>query len=227
MKKCFLICFMLIPTLICAQGSSTELNARLDVTGDLTVGNAGLWLKPSKRPDIKGDIYLFKGWNNIASIITGQGEKYKLKNINFDTNQKMFATKAAVDSVFVFSRESIKQVMVNNKMFKRYSKDFVYDYYEVIAFGKGKEVLKQSVKEIKKGAKDPFTNSLKSDEYVLKSKYFFNSISGIKEIKLKKKSFSNLFGDDSEIIKEIISKQKIYLKKDSDIIKLFKFYNKI
>ena len=174
MKKCFLICFMLIPTLICAQGSSTELNARLDVTGDLTVGNAGLWLKPSKRPDIKGDIYLFKGWNNIASIITGQGEKYKLKNINFDTNQKMFATKAAIDSVFVFSRESIKQVMVNNKMFKRYSKDFVYDYYEVIAFGKGKEVLKQSVKEIKKGAKDPFTNSLKSDEYVLKSKYLSN-----------------------------------------------------
>ncbi|MDG1038975.1 MAG: hypothetical protein P8O89_08550 [Polaribacter sp.] len=226
MKKYFLTSFILISSLLCAQDSSTDVNARLDVTGELTVGNSGLWIKPSKRPEIKGDIYLFKGWNNLASIITGKGEKYKLKNINFDTNQKMFAMKTAIDSVFVFSRESIKQVMVNNKMFKRYSKDFVYDYYEVIAFGKGKEVLKQSFKVIKKGSKDPFTNTYKGDEYVLKSKYFFNSVSGIKEIKLKKKPFSNLFGDDSKNIKEIISKQKISLKKDSDIIKLFKFYNK-
>ncbi len=225
MKNYFLICFMLISSLICAQESSTDLNARLDVTGELSVRNSGLWIKPSIRPEIKGDVYLFVGWNNVASIITGTGEKYKLKNINFDTNQKMFATKAATDSVFVFSRESIKQVMVNNKMFKRYSKDFDYDYYEVIAFSKGKEVLKQSFKVIKKGSKDPFTNTYKSDEYVLKSKYFFSSTSGIKEIKLKKKPFSNLFGDDSKGIKEIISEQKINLKKDSDIVKLFKIYN--
>lgn len=225
MKNYFLLCSILISSLLCAQESSTDLNARLDVTGDLTVGNAGLWIKPSKRAEIKGDIYLFKDWNNIASIITGQGEKYKVKNINFDTNQKMFATKVATDSVFVFSREAIKQVMINNKIFKRYSKDFVYDYYQVVASGKGKEVLKQNFKVIKKGSKDPFTNTLKSDEYVLKSKYFFNSISGITEIKLKKKPFLNLFGDDSKIIKEIISQQKINLKKDSDIVDLFKIYN--
>ena len=131
MKNYFLICFMLITSLICAQESSTDLNARLDVTGELSVRNSGLWIKPSIRPEIKGDVYLFVGWNNVASIITGTGEKYKLKNINFDTNQNMFATKAATDSVFVFSRESIKQVMVNNKMFKRYSKDFDYDYYGI------------------------------------------------------------------------------------------------
>ena len=95
---------------------------------------------------------------------------------------------------------------------------------ELIAFGKGKEVLKKSFKIIKKGIKDPFTNTNKSDEYVLKTKYFLNSESGLRAWKLRKKDFLKFFGEDSNKIKEIIATHKLSLKKDSDLIKIFEYY---
>ena len=38
-----------------------------------------------------------------------------LSNLNYDTSQDRFVTKTSPDSVFVFGKQSIKQVKVNNK----------------------------------------------------------------------------------------------------------------
>jgi len=209
-----------------AYAQDEDVDTRKDVVGELTIYNSGLWLKPVSKPKVKGDVYLFSNWKNIATIISGKGKKYMLTNLNYDTSQDSFVTKTSPDSVFVFGKQSIKQVKVNNKIFKRYLKNDRYDYYEQVAFGKGKEVLKSQVKEIRKGVKDPFTNNYKSDKYVLKTKYFFNSEKGMREFKLRKKSFLRCFGEDSNQVKRIIKTHKISLKEDSDLVKIFKFYKK-
>jgi hypothetical protein len=203
-----------------------DIDSRRDVVGDITVNGSGLWTNPVSYAKVKGDVYLFNNWKNIATIISGKGKKYMLSNLNYDTSQDRFVTKTSPDSVFVFGKQSIKQVKVNNKIFKRYLKNDRYDYYEQIAFGKGKEVLKRQVKLIKKGIKDPFTNAYKSDKYVLKTKYFFNSEEGIREFKLRKKSFLSCFGEDSNQVKRIIKMHKITLREDSDFVNIFKFYKK-
>ena len=140
-----------------------DIDSRRDVVGDITVNGSGLWTNPVSYAKVKGDVYLFNNWKNIATIISGKGKKYMLSNLNYDTSQDRFVTKTSPDSVFVFGKQSIKQVKVNNKIFKRYLKNDRYDYYEQVAFGKGREVLKRQVKLIKKGIKDPFTNAYKSD----------------------------------------------------------------
>ncbi|MDB4048262.1 hypothetical protein [uncultured Polaribacter sp.] len=203
-----------------------DIDSRRDVVGDITVNGSGLWTNPVSYAKVKGDVYLFNNWKNIATIISGKGKKYMLSNLNYDTSQDRFVTKTSPDSVFVFGKQSIKQVKVNNKIFKRYLKNDRYDYYEQVAFGKGKEVLKRQVKLIKKGIKDPFTNAYKSDKYVLKTKYFFNSEEGIREFKLRKKSFLSCFGEDSNQVKRIIKMHKITLREDSDFVNIFKFYKK-
>ena len=203
-----------------------DIDSRRDVVGDITVNGSGLWTNPVSYVKVKGDVYLFNNWKNIATIISGKGKKYMLSNLNYDTSQDRFVTKTSPDSVFVFGKQSIKQVKVNNKIFKRYLKNDRYDYYEQVAFGKGKEVLKRQVKLIKKGIKDPFTNAYKSDKYVLKTKYFFNSEEGIREFKLRKKSFLSCFGEDSNQVKRIIKMHKITLREDSDFVNIFKFYKK-
>ena len=203
-----------------------DIDSRRDVVGDITVNGSGLWTNPVSYAKVKGDVYLFNNWKNIATIISGKGKKYMLSNLNYDTSQDRFVTKTSPDSVFVFGKQSIKQVKVNNKIFKRILKNDRYDYYEQVAFGKGKEVLKRQVKEIKKGVKDPFTNTYKSDMYVLKTKYFFNSEEGIREFKLRKRSFLSCFGEDSNEVKRIIKIHKISLNEDSDLVNIFKFYKK-
>ncbi|MFT5146114.1 MAG: hypothetical protein ACI9H1_000833 [Polaribacter sp.] len=209
-----------------AYAQDEYVDTRNDVVGELTIYNSGLWIKPVSKAKVKGDVYLFTNWKNIATIISGKGKKYMLSNLNYDTSQDRFVTKTSPDSVFVFGKQSIKQVKVNNKIFKRYLKNDRYDYYEQVAFGKGREVLKRQVKLIKKGIKDPFTNAYKSDKYVLKTKYFFNSEEGMREFKLRKKSFLSCFGEDSNQVKRIIKTHKISLKEDSDLVKIFKFYKK-
>tara|TARA_B100000795_G_C22689100_1_gene394893 strand:- start:101 stop:826 length:726 start_codon:yes stop_codon:yes gene_type:complete len=209
-----------------AYAQDEDVDTRKDVVGELTIYNSGLWVKPVRTPKVKGDIYLFNNWKNLATIISGKGKKYMLSNLNYDTNQDRFVTKISPDSVFVFNPQSIKQVKVNNKLFKRYLKNDSYDYFELVAFGEGKEILKKHFKIVKKGVKDPFTNTYKSGRYILKTKYFFNSEEGIREFKLRKKSFLNCFGEDSKQVKRIITKYKLSLKKDLDIVKIFKFYKK-
>jgi hypothetical protein len=225
MRKVVLLCLAIITFSTYAQDK--DVDSRRDIVGeigDITGNGNGLWIKPVRKPKVKGDVYLFNNWKNIATIVSGKGKEYMLYNINFDTKQDKFVTKISPDSVFVFSTQSLKQVTVNNKTFKRYQKNDRYDYYEQVAFGRGKEVLKKQFKVIKKGVKDPFTNTYKRGKYVLNTKYFFNSEDGVKEFKLRKKSFLNCFGEDSNEVKRIIKTHRITLKKDSDLVKIFKFY---
>jgi hypothetical protein len=224
MRKVILLGLAIITFNTYAQDK--DVDSRRDVVGDITPNGSGLWIKPVRKSKEKGDVYLFNNWKNMATIVSGKGKKYMLYNINFDTKQDRFVTKISPDSVFVFSIQSLKHVKVNNKIFKRYLKNNRYDYYEQVAFGKGKEVLKRQFKVIKKGIKDPFTNTYKKDRYVLNTKYFFNSEDGVREFKLRKKSFLNCFGEDSNEVKRIIKTHKIILKEDSDLVKIFKFYKK-
>ena len=227
MKKFILIVVTLFSFVSFSQDEFEESNIRLEVAGDLNRRGTGLWMKPIFKSKTKGDVYLFNNWNGVGAIITEQGSKFKLKSINYDTEQDRFVTKISPDSVFVFSAKSVVQVSLNTKNYKRYFNYGIFKYYEVIAFAKGLELLKKSTKTLKKGAKDPFTNSYKADKYFLMSKYFFNSKLGMKELKLRKRAFLSFFGEDARKIKHIMFKHKLSHKKEEDLVKIFDFYNKI
>lgn len=227
MKKFILVLLAFVSLSSWGQDTSQDTNTRLDAVGEVMSGGAGLWIKPLRKSKVKGNVYLFDNWNSVGAMITEQGEKFKLVSINYDTKQDRFVTMTAPDSVFVFSAQSIKQVRLNNKNFKRYREQGIYKYYEVIAFAKGLELLKKSSKELRKGAKDPFTNSYKSDKFILITKYFFNSNLGMKELKLRKGPFLGFFGEDAKKIKSIMSKHRLSYKKEEDLVKLFDLYKKI
>jgi hypothetical protein len=210
-----------------AQDDTEHTNTRINTVGDLRVMGSGLWVRSAPSATVKGSPYLFENWTNISTIYSGEGKMFTVRNLNYDTKIDRFVTKVSVDSVYVFNTRSLKQAKVNNQFFKLYNKNNVYSYFELIAFGKGKEILKQSKKKIKKGAKDPFTNSYKQDRYVLNVKYFVNSEEGMQELQLKKKSFLALFGKHASQIKKFMKKQKLSFKKDLDIAEIFKYYNQI
>ena len=227
MKKIFFILFSLVFIFTNAQDDSQNTNTRITTVGDLTGMGTGLWVRSNSSGNVKGSPYLFDTWTNVANIFSGDGKSYTVRNMNYDTKIDRFVTKISVDSVYVFNTRSLKQVKANNQFFKLYKKGNQYSYLELIAFGKGKEILKQSVKKIKKGAKDPFTNSYKQDKYVLKVNYFINSEAGMQELELKKKPFLALFGKDASQIKKYIKKHRLSIKEDLDIAEIFKYYNQI
>ena len=227
MKNLIFLLLILVSFTSFSQDEPEDTDSRNDVVGDLNRRGTGLWMKPLRKATVKGDVYLFDNWKNLGAIFTEQGSKYNLKSINYDTKQDRFVTRLAPDSVFVFSAQSIKQVKLKTKNYKRYFNQGVYKYYEVLAYAKGLELLKKSKKELKKGAKDPFTNGYKSDRYILITKYFFNSNLEIKELKLRKRAFLGFFGEDTKKIKQLMSKHKLSYKKEKDLVQLFDHYKKI
>ncbi len=227
MKKMFLILFSLVYSISFCQDVDKESNIRLSSVGDIAGYGSGLWMKSNNSNKIKGSVYLFDKWSNLASVTTDKGEHYSINNINFDTTKDKFVSKVSLDSVFVFNSQNIKQIIIRNKSFKRYNVNGLYTFYEQIGYGKGKEILKKNFKVIKSGERNPFDNSTKPDKYVLKTKYFINSKEGIKELKLKKNPFLSVFENQSSKIKKFIKKNKLSIKKDIDIAEIFKYYNQL
>jgi hypothetical protein len=224
MKKLVLFLHVVSFTFSFSQQSSQEIDSRTNVVGDLNAYASGLWVKPPSENNVKGSPYLFKNWSNIATIYSSQGNMFQVRNINYDTKKDRFVAKFSIDSVYVFDSYFLNKIRIYNRIFILTNNKDETSYYELIAGAKGKQILKKSYKKIKKGARDPFTNLLTQSQYILIEKYYLNSKEGLKEIKLKKKSFLKLFKQDSHVAKKIISQNNLSIKKDSDLVKFFEIY---
>jgi hypothetical protein len=210
----------------------TNINARSSITsfsnaGEFSSYGSGMWVSGAKDPGVDGTPYLFKNWQTLATIHTGNGKQYAITNLNYDTKLNRFVSKISVDSVFVFEPSDLKEAVLYNRKFRRYYVNNIYQYYQIIAFANGKEVLKQNFKDLKKGIEDPLTQQKSKSKYILKTKYFLNSEKGMETLKLKKKPFYKIFGDKASIIKKYVKTNNLSFRRDTDISKIFKYYDEL
>lgn len=225
MEKVILIMLLSICLISFGQEKNEKVDIRNTIVGDLNPYTSGLWIKPATFTKVKGSPYLFDNWDNLATILSSEGLIFKVKNINYDTKSDRFVSKYSLDSIFEFNPNSIIKVRIKDNVFEYIESSNINSYYELIADAKGKQILKKSTKILKEGIRDPFTNSVSPSRYILKEKYYFKSNEiALIEIKLKNKPFSKLFKDESQLIKKIISKNKLNLKKDLDLKSLFNIY---
>jgi hypothetical protein len=212
-------------SIVNAQETNEVADTRNTTVGNIEVGSGGMWTRTIVDNNILGTPYLFSNWETLATIHTGDGKQYSITNLNYDTKINRFVSKVSLDSVFVFEASDLKEAILNNRRFKRYYFNDVYEYYQIIASSKGKEILKKNFKAIKRGKKDPLTAKVSKDKYYLKTKYFLNSKNGVREFKMKKKTFLKIFGNQSPKVKKYIKRNKLSIKNDIDIAKIFKYYD--
>ena len=229
MKIYFVTFFILMTSFLFSQERNDSFSQGVNsfVNADVRPNGSGILVSGEVDPGIEGSPYLFKNWNTFAIIHISNGKKFTINNLNYDTKIDRFVSKVSLDSVYVFDASNLKEVTLNNKKFKRFDRNDRYEYFQLVALSKGKDILKKSIKLIKKGSIDPLTNKKNKDKYVNSSKYFLNSKNGIEEFKLKKKSFLKIFGNNSLKIKKFIKKEKLSIKNDEDIAKIFKYYNQL
>lgn len=193
-----------------------------------TWNNSGLWvIENNVTENFEGSIYLFEEWNTIGFITTNNNETASIKGLNYDTKNDVFVTKFGKDSIFMFDDLNLKEIIINNKKFKRYNNidGNPKHYFEIIAYSKDIEILKRYEKKIKLGKKDPLTQVSTPNKLIDSNKYYFKHADTVNEIKLNKKSFVLLFGENSNEISDFISKNKISLKEDSSFQIILNFYN--
>lgn len=225
MKNLVIGIFLLSVTLVFAQrDDSTRITN--DYSG-LNSNSIGAWISNPIDDGIDGSMYLYDNWKSYAIISTQNDKKLIINDLNYDTKNNKFCVKVSNDSVYVFDNASIKEVRLNNKTFKEYSLKGKKTFLEVIAFNEDLEILKWHTKIVKKGTLNPLTQVKEKDRYINKEILYSKKGNVIKELKLNKKAFSNLFSKDAKMVLNFIKDNNINIKDEKRLQTILNFQNSL
>ena len=193
----------------------------------LNTNLSGAWIKNPIYHQIQGSVYLYENWLTYGIITTNEDLNISIKGLNYDTSIDHFVAKISTDSVYRFDNSNIKEVLINKVKFKKYPITEFNEkvYFQVMAIGKNIELLKRSTKKLSRGILNPMTQVASPDKYVNKTTYYIFTENELKEIKLKKKAFCKLFGENSKIISKYISEKKLSLNEERNLQVILNYYN--
>ena len=189
-------------------------------------GTSFFYNQPSKV--ILGSAYLFDDWNNDGEIQTLSGERFLVRNINLNVSRNAFEAKINNnDSIFSFTFNNIKKIIINGKSYKNYFYNEDNRVYELIYSGSDFTILKGFSVKLVTGSGNPMVNR-SNDKYVKKESYFIRSeeYKTIESFKLSKRSLNKLFENSSMDVNRIlayIDSNNLSYKDESDVIKMLEF----
>ena len=225
MRIIFTLIVLASNVLIAQTNLGTDFNA-LGSNASSDFGTSFFYNQPNKF--IIGSAYLFEEWNNDAEIQTLTGERFLVKNINLNISRNAFEAKINDnDSIFSFTFNNIKQIIINGKSYKNYYYNEDNRVYELIYSGKNFTLLKGFDVKLVTGSGNPMVNR-SNDKYVKKESYFIRSKSEktIENFKMNKRSLNRLFEKSAVDLNRIlgfIDSGNLSYKDEKDVISMLEF----
>ncbi len=217
---------VLASNMIIAQTNlGTDFNA-LGSNASSDFGTSFFYNQPNKF--IIGSAYLFDEWNNDGEIQTLTGERFLVRNINLNISRNAFEAKINDnDSIFSFTFNNIKQIIINGKSYKNYYYNEDNRVYELVYSGNNFTLLKGFNVKLVTGSGNPMVNR-SNDKYVKKESYFIrsNSEKTIENFKMNKRSLNRLFEKSAVDLNRIlgfIDSGNLSYKDEKDVIRMLEF----
>ncbi len=220
------ILFILISNSIFSQTNAATDFRGLGSDQNTNFGTSFFYNQPSKV--ILGSAYLFDEWNNDGEIQTLTGERFLVRNINLNISRNAFEAKINDnDSIFSFTFNNIKQIIINGKSYKNYFYNEDNRVYELIYSGRDFTILKGFSVKLVTGSGNPMVNR-SNDKYVKKESYFIRSSQNktIESFKLSKRSLNKLFENSSMDVSRIlafIDSNNLSYKDENNVIRMLEF----
>jgi len=133
------------------------------------------------------------------------------------------------DSIFSFTFNNIKKIVINNKVYKNYYYDDDNRVYEMLYDSDNYKLMKGFEVKLIAGSANPLVNR-PNDKYVRGEDYFIMINGTINPVKLKKKSiFKTLKLDksDSSKLDMFVDSNSLSLKNVEGVVKVLEYYNSI
>ena len=225
MRIIFTLIVLASNVVIAQTNLGTDFNA-LGSNASSDFGTSFFYNQPNKF--IIGSAYLFEEWNNDAEIQTLTGERFLVKNINLNISRNAFEAKINDnDSIFSFTFNNIKQIIINGKSYKNYYYNEDNRVYELIYSGRNFTLLKGFDVKLVTGSGNPMVNR-SNDKYVKKESYFIrsNNEKTIENFKMNKRSLNRLFEKsaiDLNRILAFIDSGNLSYKNEKDVISMLEF----
>ena len=182
-------------------------------------GSSATFFNPKRK--VEGSVHLFSEWNNRGVIITNEGQKFGLNNININIERNTFEAKISQDTLFTFNFNNIDRFVINNRVFKNFYYGNDNRIFELIYESKDVTIMKGYRVQLVEGSANPMVNR-KNDKYVQKSSIFVKRGSKIENFKLNKKKILDLFNDPEKVkkIESYANSNKLSFKKEEDVKKI-------
>ena len=225
MRIIFTLIVLASNVIIAQTNLGTDFNA-LGSNASSDFGTSFFYNQPNKF--IIGSAYLFEEWNNNAEIQTLTGERFLVRNINLNISRNAFEAKINDnDSIFSFTFNNIKQIIINGKSYKNYYYNEDNRVYELIYSGRNFTLLKGFDVKLVTGSGNPMVNR-SNDKYVKKESYFIRSKSEktIENFKMNKRSLNRLFEKSAMDLNRIlgfIDSGNLSYKDEKDVISMLEF----
>jgi hypothetical protein len=182
---------------------------------------------------VEGSEYVYKLWHQRAVVTSIDGKQYVVPFMNFNARLNRFAANLSSDSkgvqsvsrdsVFMFNNSGVLKVVMNNKEFVKVSNKF----YEVVFTKKDARLLKLYTANVKEAPFNPMTQQKTGkDKMVVESSYFLEK-DGVNSFKLKTKTVLALLNDKEADIKKFIKTNKLSVKSEKHLIRVFNYYNSL
>ena len=187
----FFITFLFIASFALAQNSQVESGGALNNLNDKLIsgnsfGTSMMFYNPKRQID--GKFHLFENWNNTAVIYTLSDDQFLVKRINLNLQRNSFEAKMNdSDSIFAFTFNNIKKIVINNKTYKNYYYNDDNRVYQMLFDTDEYKLMKGFEVKLIAGSANPMVNR-PNDKYVRGEDYFLMINGAISPIKLKKKS---------------------------------------
>jgi hypothetical protein len=225
MRLVYILFFLISNSIFSQTNIATDFRG-LGSDQNTNFGTSFFYNQPSKV--ILGSAYLFDEWNNDGEIQTLTGERFLVRNINLNISRNAFEAKINDnDSIFSFTFNNIKQIIINGKSYKNYFYNEDNRVYELIYSGRDFTILKGFSVKLVTGSGNPMVNR-SNDKYVKKESYFIRSSQNktIESFKLSKRSLNKLFEDSSMDVSRIlafIDSNNLSYKDENNVIRMLEF----
>ncbi len=179
-------------------------------------------LKVSGKEEITGNPFLFSNWDNDG-VVYSEKKSYSYEKLNYNILSDDIGILKSRDSVLIFNKVIIDSFIVKNKKFKKYHNWF----YEVLHQGSKISLLKKYEVQIVEGMFNPIDGTKRKSRFKIIDDYYIENSSGIVKFVPSKKSILGIFEDEIVMVKKFIKQNKLSLKKEKDLIDVFKYYNQL
>ncbi|RNI25894.1 hypothetical protein [Rufibacter latericius] len=178
--------------------------------------------------NVEGSPYLLDNWSKGTMTLT-DGSKYKDIELKYDMVEGILLVKnkhgVVLEPLLPASEFSLedpfaKRVFINGSTLEKdLSKN---PYLEVLSTGKV-DLLKRNYKVIRE--EKAYNSASITKRFVELSTYFIKKGDKLIKVKNDAKSVLAVLGTNQDVLKEYISANKLNLKEDEDLVKLFAFYS--
>ena len=207
---------------LAAQSISAITNGGSNITGS--------WIppKPKNNNYIKGSQYLFDSWAGQYIIVSNNGAKSQILNLNYNITSKKIESYIGKDSVFQFDLDQFDFILKFDKKYKVYKNHQLEGLFLELYNEKNIILYKETLITIQEGVMNPLTQELISEgKYVKKAIYYLYNNGKYDKIKLGKSSILKSLNDKEKLIKAFVSENKLSYTGEKDVVKILTYYNSI